>query len=388
MKFKKFDIIYESAMKSIITEAWDRFDLDLIIKVTAAVTNNFQDEWQKAETGKEIIRELMTFSHKRANQWVDGKGEKKYTYEYDDEKEMTFNGDVMNACYNYWSVRAQNGGGEFANECYQIFKSEKLLGAKEYIAPKIGQISWAIWKAMNSRKKKSETNLQKAADMNLDSMFKIGEKVTFTLKVKYTSTKSGYYRSSQHLKGTDEEKWPGVMLDVVAGTKMQKQTFSEFKNCPKSRQGCGIMGYAVEGDVYVITAKVKSIYKEGMTVFFNFAVVDDVLAYGETAEDRKNNVIKDLSEIREEIEQKMRDKAEGDEGVFNVLKGFIPDIANCLNNSDALLNATAVYRFLDDIIARDDISKMHKRAFELAKEFKPDIEAFVEKIKEAKSNIK
>ena len=390
MKFKKFDIIYESVMKSIITEAWDRFDLDLIIKVTAAVTNNFQDEWQKAETGKEIIRELMTFSHKRANYHVDGKGEHKYTYEHDYEKEMNFNGDVMNACYNYWSVRAQNGGGEFANECYQIFKGEKLLGAKEYIAPNIGQISWAVWKAMNSRKKKSETNLQKAANMNLDSMFKIGEKVTFDLKVKYVTTKSNMYGSSQHLKGTDEAKWPGITLDVVAGTKMQKQMFSDFANCPKQRQGCGIMGYAVEGDTFRITAKVKSVYKEGMTVFFNFGIVDDVLAFGETKEDREKLVFKELDEYKDKIIAKIDELCDDDTEAFDLAVKMIPNLQSLWTNQDALTSALSLYSpgIIDAIINSEKSTPLTKKAFTILKNIEPEMTEFVNKIRKAKKDFK
>ncbi len=394
MKFKKFNIAYESVMKSIITEDWDRFHLTDIVQVTQAVTHNFKDEWQKATTGKEIVRELMTFWHKRANYHVEGKGKSQYTYEPDFDKEMATTSDIINTCNGYWMTRAKNGGGSFASECYRIFQSylsdNPRFGKAEYIAPEVGKVAWATWKAMNARLKKTEANLQKAADMNLDSMFKIGEKVTFDLKVKYVATKSNMYGSSQHLKGTDEAKWPGVTLDVVAGTKMQKQMFSDFANCPKQRQGCGIMGYAVEGDTFRITAKVKSVYKEGMTVFFNFGIVDDVLAFGETKEDKEKLIFKELDEYKDKIIAKIDELCDDDTEAFDLAVKVIPDIQSLWTNQDALTSALSLYSpgIIDAIISSEKSTPLTKKAFTIIKNIEPEMTEFVNKIRKAKKDFK
>ena len=43
----RFDIVYENVMKTVITEAWDRWYIWDIAIATKAMTNDFTDEWVK-----------------------------------------------------------------------------------------------------------------------------------------------------------------------------------------------------------------------------------------------------------------------------------------------------------------------------------------------------
>ena len=51
----KFNIVFEQVMKSLITEAWDRYSLRDVIIATCLSTNNCMDPWVTGETGSKIF---------------------------------------------------------------------------------------------------------------------------------------------------------------------------------------------------------------------------------------------------------------------------------------------------------------------------------------------
>ena len=116
--------------------------------------------------------------------------------------------------------------------------------------------------------------------MNIQETFKIGQAMQLVFKLENTYFDENY--RAYHLTGKDD-RWPDIKLHITAGTELKNQTLESFNNCPSDRYGT-IVDDSLPGDVMNITAKVKSIKKENITIYFNYAKVNSFVEFAKSRE--------------------------------------------------------------------------------------------------------
>lgn len=147
----KFTFIYESVMKSIIAEDYDRYKFEDVALATQIITHDFEFEWQPNVTGKDILTELKSKDYLKGDKVIPGKPElsmyKYISFKYDESKAP----EILSSCLSYWENEYHHSQKAF--KYYSIFLKWKQGEEKYVIALDVGKTALAIWKAMFTTKR-------------------------------------------------------------------------------------------------------------------------------------------------------------------------------------------------------------------------------------------
>jgi len=141
------------AYLSIITEAWDRYWYGDIINAVGIVINGGKDPWVKEETGKKIFQFLKDNGERTTGgklvQMTDLRS-KDDQIGVSTSKTQFYNGSEQfdaGYIYSYWKGRSKSGN-TFDVDMFELIQSidHRNGGYKYVIAPKVGQLAYAIWK--------------------------------------------------------------------------------------------------------------------------------------------------------------------------------------------------------------------------------------------------
>ena len=135
--------------------------------------------------------------------------------------------------YSYWKGRSKSGN-TFDVDMFELIQSidHRNGGYKYVIAPKVGQLAYAIWKAMNAKANKIEQNVQSVENSDLEEKYKVGNKIN-NLKLNLIKADSSSYSISRYtsvstkfLITKDNENDIKVKLNISKGDKIGNKLYS------------------------------------------------------------------------------------------------------------------------------------------------------------------
>ena len=328
---------FTNAYLSIITEAWDRYlYLDIICAVGLA-TNYGKDPWIKGETNtkiKEKINELAF--HTKGRKLLNVTRVADNDINVNSDSLVHYNGSTSfdaQYVYNYWKFRAQKGD-EYARSTFNLIHSIDPYGTlekpRDVLATEIGLVSYAIWKAMNTRATKIQRNEQEIKDKNLDETYQAGAKVEhkkFLINDVYTDS----YQFSKW----SPSKLTGILVgeDPETGIKVKLKVTSKeglkLSYVIKSAKTENVLDKIIPIEVVVEKATISKFDHQWKTVVFNRITFESpTLDEIETLEKRIYNLQK---EIKEEKKKEAEKKAEFDE---EGIKRTLQHVFNSFNSND------------------------------------------------------
>jgi hypothetical protein len=167
---------------SIISEAWDRYEYLDIIRATNIATNNCKDPWIKGESGAkvfQIVKEFAGERHRSGNYRM-GSLTDNSSYISEPQAGQHYDGNAESDdeyISMYWRARSQSGSSFDAGMAHIIREySHTNPYRKQYVlSVDVGKLSYAIWKALNSKQTKVEKNLKEFEEKGFE--FEEGQKV-------------------------------------------------------------------------------------------------------------------------------------------------------------------------------------------------------------------
>ena len=193
---------------NIITEAFYRYDYNEVLIATLEVTNEGKDPWVKGETGVKVLQQLKNVGGPESlggreiftDKGVSGSHE--YWKKSEAEEDRLY--ELTKYIVSYWTGR-KNSGSQFDINLYNIVSKAANIdgrGTNNMTAPEVGQVAYAIWKALNARINKLNQNAKSIQDsgIDLEKEFPIGKKfenLTLKLKdIKESTFSQGRYASN------------------------------------------------------------------------------------------------------------------------------------------------------------------------------------------------
>ena len=270
--FEKFVNIYAS----IITEAWDRYLYRDVIMAVGLATNYGKDPWIKGESGRKVLEKIKELAfHKKGSKLISvtrvSDNDDIYASKIHYEGSSLFDGGYV---YNYWKFRASKGD-QYAINTFNLIRSIDPRGdqqkPREVLATEIGLVSYAIWKAMNSKAMKIERNENEVAEKNLTEIYQVGSKIEnkkFLINRIYFDTYQ-YSRWSSGsttpvLEGQDPET--GVKVKLKIGKSGSEGELAEAVQSAVSRN---VLDKIIPIEVIVSKATVSKFDTKWKSVVFN-----------------------------------------------------------------------------------------------------------------------
>lgn len=235
------------------------YSLAVVAMAVKEATNNFKNDWSKGFTSRVVYRLIPEIEEKENDVFNEGQQI------------------VLNA-YDYWNDKDD----EFAVQVKDAFRS------MDCPPDKVGLFAYAIWQGMK---------VFNSNESNIKDSFKLGDKVELTLKCDeiYNTTFNygqmrGFRSNSRSYLNVDHntchyscscEKYPNIKFDVIFGNKTKDKDWcsaiSDKSNIPDDRDK-EFFDVKV-GDVFNVSAKVKTVNPQYATVNLNFGRLTDIIEF-------------------------------------------------------------------------------------------------------------
>lgn len=193
---------FTEAYLNIISEAFYRYNYNEVLIATLEITNEGKDPWVKGETGAKVLQQLKNVGGAESYggsylggshaSWGKSEAEQDKLYE------------LTKYIVGYWKGKSNSGSRFDIDLYYKVSNAANIngRGTNNMTAPEVGQVAYAIWKALNARINKIERNTQSIQDsgIDLEKEFPIGKKfenLTLKLKdIKESTFSQGRYASN------------------------------------------------------------------------------------------------------------------------------------------------------------------------------------------------
>ena len=178
---------------NIITEAFYRYKYDEVLVATLEITNEGKDPWIKGETGAKVLQQLKNVGGAESlagrEIYTDNgiSGSHEYLKKSEAEQDRLY--ELTKYIVGYWKGKSNSGSRFDIDLYYKVSNAANIngRGTNNMTAPEVGQVAYAIWKALNARINKLNQNAKSIQDsgIDLEKEFPIGKKFeNLTLKLK------------------------------------------------------------------------------------------------------------------------------------------------------------------------------------------------------------